>query len=282
MSARSWGPIGGKSFVYLATARLQSHYAVQWLARAARAYIPPEPDDSHTNLGWNDTIKGFVTHALKDDVRLALRLSDLTLLLLGQPKPLSFALNRRTDTQARQWLGEQLTACGLEAAALDAPSPYELPSDPIGSGTAYGTAETEEALAELSNWFGNADISLTAIRGRTDARVLVSSPVRCWPHHFDVATLASLDKSGAEHGRSVNTGFSPGDHHYKEPYFYVSPYPYPETAALKPLPALGHWHTHEFTAAVAPASRIVAAGNPQNEVDIFLGGAINACLNALS
>src|SRR5262249_7419760 len=39
--------------------RLQAHHAVQWLARAARAYIPPQPDDEHTNLGWDGALGGF-------------------------------------------------------------------------------------------------------------------------------------------------------------------------------------------------------------------------------
>ena len=31
----------------LSEARLQAHYAAQWLARAARAYVPLQPDDGH-------------------------------------------------------------------------------------------------------------------------------------------------------------------------------------------------------------------------------------------
>ena len=56
MSGSPWREIKDVDRSSLREARLQAHYAVQWLARAARAYVTPAPDDHHTNLGWNDAI----------------------------------------------------------------------------------------------------------------------------------------------------------------------------------------------------------------------------------
>ena len=75
---------------------------------------------------------------------------------------------------------------------------------------------------------------------------------------------------------------SPGDEHYAEPYFYVSPYPYPDLAALQPLPKFGHWHTRDFTAAIAPASRIMETKDRRAETDAFLYAAIEGAIKALS
>jgi len=50
MRGPDWMPLRGVNQRRLSEARLQAHYAVQWLARAARAYVPPQPDDEHTNL----------------------------------------------------------------------------------------------------------------------------------------------------------------------------------------------------------------------------------------
>ena len=61
----------------LHAARLQAHYAVQWLARAARAYIPPQTDDGHTSLQWEDDLDGFVTHPLSDGLRVSLQIATL-------------------------------------------------------------------------------------------------------------------------------------------------------------------------------------------------------------
>ena len=42
----------------LGEARLQAHHAIQWLARVARAYVPPQPDDSHTSMDWDGDAGG--------------------------------------------------------------------------------------------------------------------------------------------------------------------------------------------------------------------------------
>ena len=72
MTSSDWRPIGKHDPAKLGKARLHAHYAVQWLARAARAYVPPQPDDSHTNLGWDDALDGFTTHALKGGARVGI------------------------------------------------------------------------------------------------------------------------------------------------------------------------------------------------------------------
>jgi hypothetical protein len=250
--------------------------------RAARAFVPPQPDDSHTNLGWNDALDGFVTHPFKGDLRLGLRITHLTLVLTGASAQQSFALDGRTDADTRRWLGERLGAHGLDARVLDAKAPYEIPARAAAHGAAYDVAGLADALTELAACFAVAHRSLGRVRDQLSARGLASSPVRTWPHHFDMATLTLLEAGHAEHARSVNAGLSPGDEHYEEPYFYVSPYPYPDPAKLPPLPAPGHWHTSGFTAAVAPASRILAVADREAGAEAFLDTAVAAAIAALS
>jgi len=134
---------------------------------------------------------------------------------------------------------------------------------------------------ELAAWFANAAVSLEATRNAMCGRGHAPSPVRTWPHHFDMASLTLLETGDAEHARSVNAGFSPGDEHYQEPYFYVSPYPYPDPAKLPALPAVGHWHVHGFTAAIAPASRILASADRQASAEAFLDAALDMASMAL-
>ena len=80
----------------------------------------------------------------------------------------------------------------------------------------------------------------------------------------------------------VGAGLSPGDEYYNEPYFYVSVYPEPQPEALPALPALGHWHTHEFTAAILPAHRILAATDQAAATGDFLQRAVAIALNILA
>jgi hypothetical protein len=285
MGGSDWWPLRGIDQRRLSAARLQAHHAVQWLARAARAYVPPQPDDGHTNLGWDDTFDGLTTHWMQGGMHLGLKIADLTLVLYGGERTAriqSFSLNGRTDAQARQWLGERLGARGLDAHALDAPSPYEMPAHAVTQGAAYGVANLADALVELAAWFANAEFSLVRVQRQMIQSKLLASDVRCWPHHFDLATLASFPARDAAATGYVGAGLSPGDEYYDEPYFYVSVYPQPDSAALPPLPKLGHWHTHEFTAAVVPAHQIVAASNQKAAAEEFLKAAVDVAIKILS
>ncbi len=190
-----WLPLRGVDQLRLSEARLQAHYAIQWLARAARAYVAPQPDDSHTNLGWDSALGSFTTHAFKDGLWLSLRITDLTLSLHGggtSSSVQSFPLDGCRDTQARQWLSGQFDARGLDAHAIAAPSPYEMPAHAVARGAPYSLTGLTDALVELAAWFNNAELSLGSIQRQMIGRNWAASPVRCWPHHFDLATLTTL------------------------------------------------------------------------------------------
>jgi len=275
MTTASWRPVGGIDPAAMSAARLQAHLALQWLARAARAYIPCRPDDHHTNLGWDDALDGLVTHPLPDGARLGLRVADLTLVLVDSSgRKDIFALDGRRDADAYDWLGRHARARGFDAQALDAALPYEVPA--FAGGDVYTAAALGEPLAELAIWFSNANGTLAAIRQWVAAQHIDAPPVRCWPHHFDLDTLVTLAP-----GRTTGIGFEPGDEHYDEPYFYVSLHPAPDLATLPPLPAVAHWHTKHFTAAIAPAHRILAVNDQGAEVAAFLHAAVEAAIAAL-
>lgn len=277
MDGTGWRPLRGVDRGQLRESRLQAHYAMQWLARAARATIPARPDDAHTNLGWDDRLDGFTTHALRDGVRLGLKIANLALVVLDTGGTATLRLDGQRDAEARAWLGARIAALGFEPAGLDAPAPYTIPEHAAAKGAAYAVGERADAFIELAAWFANADGALDGVRAAMAGSGFAASPVRCWPHHFDIATLATVDEK-----RSVNAGLSPGDASYDEPYFYVNPYPYPDAAKLPPLPPLGHWHTRGFTAAIAPATRILAAHDRQAESIAFLRAAIDAAVAALN
>jgi len=59
-------------------------------------------------------------------------------------------------------------------------------------------------------------------------------------------------------------------------------YPAPKVARLPPLPAVGHWHSREFTAAVATAAKINAASDPAAAVAEFLKTAVAHAIAVLS
>jgi hypothetical protein len=271
-----WKPLRSIERDRLGQARLPAHYALQWLARAARAYIEPKADDSHTNLGWDHALGGLTTHTLPDGSRLALRIADLTLLL--GPGASELSLKDRSEADIRAWLRPRLSAKGLDPSALDKALPYDMPASAIGAGGRYLLDGIESALAELAGWYDNASRALSDIQQNLVARGLRAPPVRCWPHHFDLDTLVYFD---AQNARSMGVGFSPGDHYYDEPYFYVSLYPAPAVANLPTLP-FGHWHSHDFTAAIAAADRILHESDQGTAVGSFLGSATDIIIREQS
>jgi hypothetical protein len=278
-----WRPLEGGDLANLIDARLQAHYAVQWLARIARAYIPPKSDDGHTSLLWNSELNALMTQPLKTNIRFGVRIPHLVVILDDGKSTLeTFSLAGCSDSDTRDWLRRSLKTRGLNPSTLDAPPPYELPAHALANGAKYDIRRPQsQALAELAAWFANAELMLTGLRRQVRERGFAASPVRCWPHHFDIATSISLPARNAGVAGSVGVGLSPGDEYYEGPYFYVSIYPEPDPSLLPKLSGDGHWHTHEFTAAVLTWDKVIRAKEQKAVCVDFLHDAAAAALDML-
>ena len=274
MTASAWQKVSVADYRKLRDARLLAHYGTQWLARVARAYVPAQPGDAHTNLGWDDAFRGLFARALPNGTRLGLRIPDLTLCVVDGP---SLALDGRAEPEVRGWLRDTLAARGFDPAKLDLPSPYEMPHHVVELGARYSTEELGGELAALAVWFSNGHAMLDAVRAGLVKRKLKAPAVRLWPHNFDMDSLVPLGGS-----RAVGAGFCPGDEFCDEPYFYISIYPEPYIPALPLLPPVGHWHSYKFIAALAPAHKIVASLDQRADIAGFFDISINAALDALS
>jgi hypothetical protein len=242
----------------LVEARLQCHHAVQINTRLTRGFVPAQSDDSHTSLTWDREAVALIGQPLNagdSQLRAGLRLRDLTLLFDG----LTFPLDGRSLDDALEWLGTQLRAHGLDPAPLARPIHFELEDHPLLHGAKFDANSHAQTLEELARYYGNAAFCLED----------VSSPVRCWPHHFDIA--APIVRG--EH--SIGVGMSPGDAIYAQPYFYVTPWPAPDE--LPTLHSLGHWHTKDWTGAVLTASQIVGDDSQETLVRAFIDDAVAAC-----
>lgn len=278
-----WQPLHGVDLRSLVEARLQAHYAVQWLARIARAYIAPQPDDEHTNLIWDHARGALATQPLQTQVSFTVEFPDLCLTLHDTASPPeTICLAGRSDAEARRWLGKNLTVRGFDRRLLDAPSPYQMPEHAIANGAIYAAGQSQApALAELASWFGNADVLLSGVQRQLRERGIAASSVRCWPHHFDIATSAKLPTDNPDFTGYLGVGLSPGDEYYEGPYFYISVYPEPDPALLPKLSSGGHWHTHEFTAAVLTWDKVALAGEQAAVSVDFLQSAVAAGLKLL-
>lgn len=279
--------LGSVSPSSLVPTRLQHHWACQILESAARAYVEPEPGDVHTSLDFlgPDWLATHVMTTPSGDRRAAIDMARSAIMVVGAADHEIFdehVFSGSTLEQSRAWLESRL---GISPLVLP---DYDLPEHALNQGARFGP-ETS-ASAEIVRWFKNAHLLFQQIADQDDG----ASPVRTWPHHFDMATLIAVgdpQDAHAESSRSINVGFSPGDGNYDEPYFYVSAWPYPDGlegsdgSSLPPLGSGGHWHTAGFVAAILTGSRVVESTEPKKQFRMatgFLDSALGAARSLVS
>lgn len=255
----------------LVDTRLQLHHAAQLVAALGNSLLPPVPDYSHTALSWqNDGRQNplLVSGTLlgQHRLRVGLDFATATLYVISQrdtqsdERLIHFAdhheinLNGKAFDHALTWERDAISKLGYDGAKLQPPSykPGEFPDHAVADGKLFSI--NPEQAAELARYYTLANDLLQAVASDPQA-----SPVRIWPHHFDIATLIALDEGSGEEARTIGAGMSPGDGGYDQPYFYVTPYPYPPTDNLPALPH-GSWHTEGWVGAVLTASDLIAAG----------------------
>ena len=269
----TWKPLGAVLPGELSQARLQLHWAAQLVSAPGTSLLPAAADFAHTNLGWDSKLMVLAGRNVgSEPSRAGLVFEGLELAVIDEGRERSsMRLAGHTLQEALAWLGKELADDG---AAL-APPAHEMPSHAVGEGGVFSDAGTE-ARVELAAWFANAFVSIR----EAVANESTASPVRCWPHHFDVASLIALDAGAdAEAARSIGIGFSPGDGSYDQPYFYVTPWPYPDTEELPPLAAGAHWHRSGWTGAVLTADQLISVtpGEQQRTLGQALEGALSVC-----
>jgi hypothetical protein len=139
MTALDWRPLAGVDLTRLQEARLQAHYAMQWLARVAQAFVTPKLDESHMTFSWEDAYGGFATHKLQG-ARIGLKLFPLSLATLegkNNEQGRVLVLDGQKDTDVRNWFGETAHSLGLDARGLDKALSYKISPHRIATGSPY-------------------------------------------------------------------------------------------------------------------------------------------------
>jgi hypothetical protein len=270
-----WSKLGRTPPAALVGARNLAHHAAQWPTKAARANLKAAPDDSHSAFTWDASHAALVTQGLPakgGEVRVGIRLQRLEMIVTRGDNVLdAFQFDGKTDAQAGTWIDSKLRNLRLNAAG-DIRLPYELPDHPAG-GRPHQLAMLGRELGELARWFGgSADVLEEFAAKLAGPR---ASPVVCWPHHFDMATLVTLEEGQPANARSIGVGVSPGDEYYAQPYVYISPWPRFDGAKLPELPSPGHWHTEGFFGAVATGDDILAMKDRGRGLLAFINAAFD-------
>jgi hypothetical protein len=280
-----WETLGAVEPRLLTDARLQMHWAAQAASAVGKLLGVPQPDFSQQSFQWLEGPRCLAQAPIagRKSFRSALRFDPPSLAFLAEDGSSlhEFPLHGRTLDEAYAWVRD--TAQDL----LSSPLPGELergeglPAHPVAEGAKF-EVRSQAPFSELGRYYAGTSRLLTAITARRPE----ASPARCWPHHFDFATLLKLDDGGdPESARSVGVGFSPGDGSYAEPYYYVTPWPYPADPELPALPFGGTWHREGWLGAVLLAESFVGTssnGSQKRRIQEFLDAAVAACITMLT
>lgn len=252
--------------------RKQVHWAAQAASAVGKQLLPHQPDFSEQSFQWIGESGVLAQGPVPgpQPFRSALRIARPALLFLdGDGAVLrEMPLEGHTLDEAYAWVKEE--AERLLERPLEKPLERGegLPAHPVSEGAAFSI--NDGGAAELERRFAEADRALRRIA----AANANSSAVRCWPHHFDIATLIALDPGAhdPETARSIGVGMSPGDDGRPEPYYYVLPWPPPKDRELPTLDG-GAWNTEGWVGAVLEGDQ---------GIDAFLDSAVAACRTLLS
>lgn len=270
-----WQRLGEVAPSRLGSARLEAHFAAQVIAAAGETFLPHVPDTSHTAMRWQ--AGRLVGAALPGALpcRVALRVADLTLQLLGEggAPAAELALAGSTLEEAYRFAAQAVRSHTGAARLRPLVHPgYELPAHPVAKG---GRFAGDPGLPELARWYANAAAVLERFQRETPG----AGALLCWPHHFDLATLVALETDAAgEALRTLGVGLSPGDAFIDEPYWYVNHAPETSRSELPAL-ACGEWLREGWIGAVLRGSALVAAGAAaaqQARLDAYLASAVAA------
>lgn len=256
----------------LVDARLQLHHAAQLATAMGISYLPPKPDDSHTNLEWLPALEALASNVVRlaKPMRLAVRPNPFALLVLDEhdTPTAELHLNGRTVEGIVRWIRAQLGAYGLDAARYTLKRHYQIPHHPVADNAAFDATHTGD-FEQLAAWYSNAARLLAGVAAANPG----ASPIRCWPHHFDIATLLDIGSR-----RTIGVGMEPGDASYAEPYFYVNRTPPIDANAQRPaLDGGGTWHTQDWIGAVLTGSKL-SPTTQREQCETFLRSAVQAML----
>ncbi|MEO9483678.1 MAG: DUF5996 family protein [Ekhidna sp.] len=251
-----WNEITDLSPKALLETRNNLHQAVQLVGAVPRNLLLHDPTDATASLPWNAATDCLESLPIEHDgkgIKVGLAFSDFKLKVFVEDQEWqSLALANQSVNEGLNWLTTTLEQLGLDSTKINLSLPYEIPSFDLDQ-----PLEVDHSSLQVFNaLYSNVHLILE----REVSHWKDAFDIRCWPHHFDIATLIPLEKDkNGEVTKSIGVGLSPGDEGVEEPYIYVNVWPSVayETLAKHALPA-GHWNKHGWSGGVLTYSDFVA------------------------
>ncbi|MEM7755306.1 MAG: hypothetical protein AAF297_06690 [Planctomycetota bacterium] len=270
---------------HLVSAWQEAHYASQAAAELGKSWGEAQDDDSHSSFAWfrnedgrglegvPSVDKGYVCRLKFEGLELSVHYAKSS----GGRTVADLSLAGRTFADAMEWVGE---TCEREIGPrrqASKPAP-DLPMHALASGATF--ADDPEGFNDLADVYGATALIIDKLR-ESDPRF---DEPRCWPHHFDLATLAGVGGEDAA-SKTIGFGLTPPDSVDDAGYWYVSPWAKDGVSGSPEYPPLadGYWldRGDGIKMAVLPVSAVSGENDRSQRLAGFVAGAINACLGAL-
>lgn len=268
----NWKNVTGLDLAVLKKNRKALHQAVQLVGAFPRNMLPHDPTDGTASLVWNSTIKSleslpYVNNEGAFKVGLSFTSFELYIELEGDKKS-ACSLDGMSVNEGLAWLKQSLSELSVKADHLSLDLPYEIEN--------YDYSEVlvidQQVLQEYADLYQNTQNALQNVLTNWKE----AYDIRCWPHHFDLATLIPLKTdSEGEISKSIGIGLSPGDEGVEEPYVYVNIWPQVNLNILEKysLP-IGQWNKEGWSGAVLTYSQMLGSKNQEGDYQSFIDFAL--------
>lgn len=276
-----WTNIDGTDLKTLKQTRRALHQAIQLVSIFPRNILPHDPTDGTASLIWNKEAKSLQSIPVQNsnglEVCTGLSLSNFQLYLsAADTKICSISMEGKSTNEGLAWLKEELNKLAFETDNLSLDLPYQIEDYDFSQQLSVD----QKALNEFLSLYKNTN----SILKKEVKKWEKAFDIRCWPHHFDLATLIPIevDKAG-EIVKSIGVGLSPGDESIDEPYLYVNVWPTVSEDSLNrhQLPS-GHWNTKGWSGAVLTYSELLKQEDQHFSFTEFSGLAIQKILVELT
>ncbi len=239
----------------LAETRKQAHQAVQNVSAVGRCFLGVLDSDENANLEWVPELQRLAGRWIDGNIvfRSSLDFTNFAVHLVNEKLESisSVEVNGKRQGIVMVWLEEQISTLGFNSSDITLDLPYEIPEYPQAKKKPFDVDMIY--IHELGKYFNNAHYVLSQFKQEVSG----FGPVKSWPHHFDMSCMDIIKDTGnPETTATLNIGMSPGDETFNEPYFFVTPWPYPDEDELKPIKR-GQWYFENWAGAILKASDIL-------------------------